>query len=149
MFGIVANVISDHAFRVGAKVRIAALNGNPSSVEVTGLSKSGRKITKYIQFKRLENFRAAFIPEHQRKNLYIYWNDKDAANAVAKDIATLWKDVRFFHRDGTLLRDGITESEAFKRFKDDPNYKWRHISPLSFLEQRIDQIRKESSRCRD
>lgn len=56
---VVANVIEDSALRNGAKVVLCQFNGGGESVEVEGLNKQGRKIRKYIRFKKLENFRAA------------------------------------------------------------------------------------------
>ena len=137
MFGIVANVVSDRAFRTGAKVRFIASGSNVGSVEVRGLSKNGRRITKFILMKRLRNFRAGFIPECLRNDVSLFWLTKAEATDAANRLTVLWKDVRFFYRDGKrLMKDGITEGQALEHFKEDANYRWRRIAPLSFMENK-------------
>jgi hypothetical protein len=121
VFGIVANVISDKVLRSGAKVWIIYVNGDASCPRVTGLSKGGgRQCVKYTHFKRLTNFRAKWIPEHMRgaseqwHPIYQY-DTKAKAQAHADVLNRMWEGVRSFRRDGTLIRDGITEGEAFRR----------------------------------
>lgn len=87
-----------------------------------GLSKNGRWVEKYTHYKRLENFRAKWIPLHLRVGHYrgsypVVWEyaTKEEAQRHAHGLNEMWKGVRFFHRNGQLLRDGITEEEAFRR----------------------------------
>src|SRR5579872_523818 len=113
MFGIVANVISDNALRTGAKVHVIALEAD--RVEVIGISKGGRKITKYIACKKLEKFRAAYIPPVVLEVSRYTFRDKGEAEFMAKHLVDVWTGVRFFHRNGVLLRDGITLGMAWVR----------------------------------
>lgn len=140
VFGIVANVVSDRVLRTGAKVWVCYCNGDASCPRVAGLSKSGRRIEKYTHYKRLENFRAKWIPEHMRARARpgygVIWEyaTKDEAARHANSLNEMWKGVRFFHRDGKLLRDGITEGDAFKRW--DARWKasrrWRACGKCGF-----------------
>lgn len=121
-FGIVANVISDRVLRTGAKVWVCYCNGDASCPRVMGLSHGGRWVEKYTHFKRLENFRAKWIPEHLRWGNYrggypVIWtyDTKDEAQKHADLLNRMWEGVRFFHRDGRLLQDGITEGQVFER----------------------------------
>jgi len=114
-FGIVANVISDRVLRTGAKVWLDYHNGDAACVRVIGLSKGGRIVHKYTHHKRLETHRAAWIPEHLRERVTWQWGSKDEAQQAADGLREMWAGVRFFHRDGSMLRDGITEGQAFQR----------------------------------
>ncbi len=58
-----ANIIQDKIFRDGAKVLILDIPGSKESLQVRGLSKGGRIVTKWIQINRLENFRPEFVAE--------------------------------------------------------------------------------------
>ena len=123
MYGLIANVMSDRVLRTGAKVWIRYCNGDAACPLVTGLSKSGRRVQKYTHYKRLTNFRAAWIPEHLRDVVAWQWETKDEAAKCAAKLATMWDGVRYYNRDGTqLLRDGVKESEAFERARHSSNY---------------------------
>jgi hypothetical protein len=115
MYGIVANVLSDKVLRTGAKVWILYCNGDAEHPRVMGLSKSGRTVRKYTAHKRLEKFRAKWIPEHLREEIGWQWEDRAKADELAKALAEMWQGIRFYKRDGTLLRDGEPTSTAFKR----------------------------------
>lgn len=116
MFGLVANVASDRVLRTGAKVWIERCNGDAECPVVRGCSKSGRVVEKYTHYKRLTNFRAAWIPEHLRDRVIWQWPDKEQAQQVAEKLSRMWADVRFFSRDGSeMKKDGITTNEAFQR----------------------------------
>ena len=116
IFGIVANVKSDRVFRTGAKVWIVRCNGDAECPVAIGLSKSGRKVEKYTHFKRLANFRAAWIPDHLRERMVWQWPEKAAAEVVAQRLSKMWDGVKYYSRDGSeLLQDGVTVGEAFKR----------------------------------
>ncbi len=60
---IKANIIQDKVFRDGAKVLILDIPGSKESLQVRGMSKGGRMVTKWIQINRLENFRPEFAAE--------------------------------------------------------------------------------------
>lgn len=115
LFGLVANVVSDRALRTGAKVWILGWNGDAENAQVRGLSKGGKVITKYVRLKRLEKFRAAWIPECRRKDVWatFQWEDKSHAARLAESMRK-WETVQIFHRDGTLIREGKPTSEFFK-----------------------------------
>lgn len=116
MFGIVANVASDRVLRTGAKVWLHRCNGDAECPVVHGISKRGRLVEKYTHFKRLTNYRAAWIPEHLRDRVILTWPDKGTAQAYAAKLQAMWSDVRYFSRDGsTQLRAGITTEQAFRR----------------------------------
>lgn len=122
MYGLIANVLSDRILRTGAKVWINYCNGDAACPTVYGLSKSGRMVRKYTHYKRLTNFRAAWIPEHWRDRLADQWATKEEAAKHAATLAEMWAGVRYFNRDGTqLLRDGVTEEEAFRRARHSSN----------------------------
>lgn len=65
-FGIVANVRKDKAFRINARVWISTIPGDPVTILITGKSKGGRSIQKWIQTRNLINFRVKWVPEHLR-----------------------------------------------------------------------------------
>lgn len=113
-YGIVANVISDRVLRTGAKVWICYCNGDAECPRVVGMTKGGRIVMKYTHYKRLENFRAAWCPQHLRDRVFFLFS-KDKAGEWAATLDAMWKGVRYFDRDGTLLRDGVATSEAFRR----------------------------------
>jgi len=116
MWGIVANVISDRVLRTGARVWVERCNGDAECPVVRGLSKSGRQVRKYTHFKRLTNFRAAWVPEHQRDQISILYADKASASTSAEWLVAMWSGVRRFNRDGSvLLQPGISTNESFKR----------------------------------
>ena len=113
-FGIVANVLSDRVLRTGAKVWVTLTFGTCG--RVAGLNKGGRKTEKVTHYKRLTNFRAAWIPEHMRGDIFMSWETKADASEWAASVAAIYKDVRYFNRDGTkIMKDGISQNEAFKR----------------------------------
>jgi hypothetical protein len=116
VFGVVANVLSDHAVRTGAKVWIRYCNGDAEHPLVVGCSKSGRVIEKYTDYKRLTNFRAKWCPEHLRSRVAWLFVTKEEADALAQRLTAMWSDVRYFNRDGTELRkEGISANAAFER----------------------------------
>lgn len=122
MFGIVANVVSDKAFRTGAKVRLygSRSGARADMVLANGLNKSGRAVFKHIALKRLENFRANTIPnvEFNAYPFYtpLYWHEKSDAQETAGKLNLIWKDLRYFSRNGdAMTRDGVPVSTAFAR----------------------------------
>lgn len=142
MFGLIANVMTDHALRTGAKVHVLEYDGDIGRTLVTGLNKSGRSIEKYVSWKRLTDIRAAFIPEHLRKRTQIWWDDKASVQEVALELTQLWQFVRTFHPDGRLLKEGIPEGEAVREYlakNNLPNYSV--VAPIPSVGQRREAIR--------
>jgi hypothetical protein len=92
LFGIVANVKSDSVLRSGAKVWINYCNGDAESPVVTGLSRSGYYVTKYTKYKRLTNFRAAWVPMHMRDRVLWAWQEKQQAADAAERLGAKWTD---------------------------------------------------------
>lgn len=61
-YAIVANVdAADSALRLGARVVVHNIPGNPEHIFVRGLSRGGRVIMKWTSRARLTNFRSAWI----------------------------------------------------------------------------------------
>jgi hypothetical protein len=119
MFGVIANVKSDRQLRTGAKVWIVYCKEDTKIPIVRGLSKHGKIITKYCHYKRLKNYRAAYIPEHLLKKVdrfYFKWESKDIAIARARDLNVIWSGIRRFSRDGSkLLEAGAPNSYGIKK----------------------------------
>lgn len=110
MYGLIANVISDRVLRTGAKVWIEYCNGDAACPRVNGISKGGRIVTKYTHYKRLTNFRPAWILLHLRDRIGWQWKTKKDAEAFSASLATMWAGIRHYSRDGkTLMRDGEPE----------------------------------------
>jgi hypothetical protein len=120
MYGLVANVVSDRVLRTGARVWILRCNGDASCPIVTGRSKGGRIVQKYTHYKRLTNFRSAWIPEHMRGRVEWKWEGKAEAAGLAATLGAMWAGIRQYSRDGkVLVRDGEPESAAFERARID------------------------------
>ncbi len=118
-YGIVANVASDRVLRTGARVWIHRCNGDAACPVVSGISKSGRVVEKYTHYKRLVNFRSAWVPDHMRGRVVWQWDDRTNAEERAAWLAEMWLGVRYFSRDGkTLLQDGVTEGAVFDRYRN-------------------------------
>lgn len=143
MFCIVANVKTDKALRTGAKVYLLSANGGANSAEVTGLSKGGRRIVKHIPYKRLTNFRAAFVPPHMQEgkapwfwSVGCWWNEKADAKDAADKLNEIWKGVRYFSAGGErLMEDGVTTGMAYKRSRaiSGPNEYCCNCIPFDFM----------------
>jgi hypothetical protein len=120
LYGIVANVASDRVFRTGARVWLLGCNGDGEHPTAYGLSKNGRPVHKFTHYKRLTNFRAAWIPAHMRERMSGFqYADKADAEAVAKRLGERWADVRYFNRDGSvMLKDGKSAHEALRSAHD-------------------------------
>lgn len=113
-WGIAANVMSDRAFRHGAKVTIVphSLTSGDGGRRLLaiGLTKHGRVVEKRIATKRLESFRPVWIKEPDRAALGRFWT-KDEAAAKATELTGRWSGARSFHRDGRLLHEGVPEGQ--------------------------------------
>jgi len=149
MFGLVANVVSDHVLRHGAKVRIIQVPRSAINIEVIGLSKGGRRVRKTLQWKRLENIRVSFIPENHREDTSLWWNVKEEAQAIAQELNDLWSGVQVLHPDGTILQEGISAGEAFSRRHTAKEKSHREISPIDSIDARLSAIAVEcgNPRC--
>jgi len=84
---IKANVIQDKTFRDGAKVLILDIPGSLDSLQVRGLSKGGRTVTKWMQINRLKNFRPEFAAELDDVGFgHFIPGDKERAQEVAGNL---------------------------------------------------------------
>lgn len=80
-YGIVANVKkTDRALRTGARLWIIMTNGFGERVLVSGISRGGRTIEKYVAVKSLENLRPAWVPDPMRERI-CFMGDRDYVQA--------------------------------------------------------------------
>ncbi|MBE9917114.1 hypothetical protein G8C92_24140 [Paenibacillus donghaensis] len=112
MYGVVANVVIDKQLRIGAKVFILYCHGMARSPKVYGMARGGRRIEKYISYKKLHKFRAQWLPEHIRSKVVWKYDDRRDAERFAKLLELKWTNVRLFDEEGNLIREGISENEA-------------------------------------
>jgi hypothetical protein len=119
-WGIVANVLWDRILRMGTKVYLLGWHGDYEFVKVQGLSKGGKTIRKYLPFKRLRTFRAAWLPPPIRTEAWFHCATKAEAVAIAARLEALWPQVQFYTTEGVCLRPGLTMGEAFR---------WLQLSP--------------------
>lgn len=112
-YGIVANVMWDRVLRMGAKVYLLGYHGDFESVYVSGRSKGGRRIRKYVPMKRLRSFRAAWLPPHITG--WLQFAERAPAETLAQQLVAFWEGVRFLTTEGTVLQEGISVGEAFHR----------------------------------
>lgn len=74
VFGIVANVVyPDRCLRLGAKVWVLDIPGDPDRCKVRGLSRGGRVVTKWVTARRVGNVRVAFMPPQIRAIAHLRW----------------------------------------------------------------------------
>lgn len=82
-FVIVANVAAaDSALRLGARVVIEEVNGDPDHVRVRGISRSGRVISKFLPLKRLKNLRPKWA--HTTEAWHTFASREDATRYIAE-----------------------------------------------------------------
>ena len=140
MYGLIANVMTDHVLRTGAKVNVIMYHGYIGRVEVMGLNKSGRRVTKHMAWKRLTNIRSAWIPEHLQKETRVWWKDREDADKAALELTELWRFVRSFHPDGRLLNDGVSEGQAIREYLAKNNLPdYSVVAPVKSVGERIDE----------
>lgn len=120
MYAVIANVVSDGILRTGARVWILYHHGDAEIARVRGCSKGGRVVNKYIPYKRLKNFRAAFVPEHLRDRFehHYLFETKEEADGVAASQEKFWNRVRAYSPDGAEIKPGISYRESLLK-KDD------------------------------
>lgn len=86
---IVANVaLPDSCLRLGARVVVCSIPGNPERCRVRGLSRGGRRVTKYTRTRGLKNFRVAW--EHDPHDEWYGFDSKEAAERVIAQRFSLW-----------------------------------------------------------
>ena len=66
-YGVMANVVDDKVLRRGARVWLVWVPGDPSSVQVEGLSLGGRVVQKWITTSRLRDFRVKCARSTRKK----------------------------------------------------------------------------------
>jgi hypothetical protein len=75
---IVANVaLADSCLRLGARVVVLSIPGNPDRVRVRGLSRGGRRVTKYTRARALRDVRVAW--EYDTDGEWLGFPSKEAA----------------------------------------------------------------------
>lgn len=116
MYAVIANVITDNQLRVGAKVYILFHHGMAESALVYGMSKYGKRIEKYISYKKLERFRGCWVPEHIRPRMHENWMHEERweADRHADWLNQMWGRVRVFDPQGNLVKDGLSAGEAYR-----------------------------------
>jgi hypothetical protein len=87
-WGLFANITGDRVLRDGAKVHIVSINGSGECWEVRGLSRGGRRVTKYVQLSRLINWRVGMIPPGEPITYYA----SDTKEAALKRWAWMFED---------------------------------------------------------
>lgn len=101
LFGIAANVFeTDRVFRSGAKLLLCGGTGGEGwhKFEWRGLSRSGRRIKKWAPTVRLHNFRAAWIPLHERGDCwYLTFAERAAAETCATEMSAFADELRLAH----------------------------------------------------
>jgi hypothetical protein len=91
LWGVVANSVDQRRFRRGAKVWLVSVTGGGlcfGRARFYGLSPGGRSIECWEAFKRLENFRTAWVPEHLRDRVFHVFESHGDADQWARDIVS-------------------------------------------------------------
>ena len=85
---IVANVaLADSCLRMGARVVVCSIPGNPDRVRVRGLTRGGRRVTKYTRLKGLSNIRTAW--EHDPYDEWLMFaTEADAERVIAERLTS-------------------------------------------------------------
>ncbi|MDQ0170651.1 hypothetical protein [Paenibacillus tundrae] len=125
MYAVIANVIIDNQLRTGAKVFILYCHGMAESPKVYGMAKGGKRIEKYISYKKLMKFRSQWIPEHIRHRVRWSYEDRASADRSAKALELMWTNVRVYDTSGTLVKDGVSSSKVDEIAKN-MNFMDRH-----------------------
>ncbi|WP_128100983.1 hypothetical protein [Paenibacillus sp. DCT19] len=112
MYAVIANVIIDNQLRTGAKVFILYCHGMAESPKVYGMAKGGKRIEKYISYKKLKKFRSQWIPEHIRHRVRWSYEDRASADRSAKALELMWTNVRVYDTSGKLVKDGVSASKV-------------------------------------
>ena len=83
------------------------------SPKVYGMAIGGRRIEKYISYKKLNKYRTQWLPEHIRSRVVWKYDDRREADRNAKSLELMWTNVRLFDEEGNIIREGVPESEAY------------------------------------
>ena len=113
MYAVIANVIKDNQLRTGAKVYILYCHGMAESPLVYGMARGGKRIEKYISYKKLKKFRSQWVPQHIRHRVKWSYEDRKEADKCAKSLELMWTNVRLFDSAGHIIKEGVTASQAF------------------------------------
>lgn len=101
VFGIFGNVFeTDRIFRSGAKLLLCGGTGGEGwyRFEWRGLSRSGKRITKWAPTARLHNFRAGWVPLGDREEChYMTFLDRREAEARASEMNEFAEKLRSEH----------------------------------------------------
>lgn len=86
-YGIVANVIeSDKVFRVGDKCWLAGGTGGEGWSRFVWIANKGRMIERWVPTHRFDNFRAAWVPEHLRNQVYYMRGTREEMESRAREL---------------------------------------------------------------
>ena len=144
MYGVVANVVKDNQLRIGAKVYILYCHGMAENPKVYGMARDGKRIEKYMPYKRLNKFRAQWLPEHIRERVIWKYEEKGVADRVAKTLELMWTNVRLFDEKGSQIREGVAASEAFNIARKikfiDKIYRFNKDNKFKIIKRTINKI---------
>ena len=115
---ICANIEGDKLLRDGSKVYILHCNGDAEKPIV-----KHRNIKKYTHFKKLRNFRAAFVPDSLRGDVIRVYDTKNAAAEAAKVLDLMWAPIK----------NGVPASQAFKTGNNIKNMFIKYRTRLSHV----------------
>jgi hypothetical protein len=96
-YGIIANSFErDRVFRNGAKVWLVGGTGGEGWHKFvwTGISRGGRVVTKWAPTERFHNFRAAWIPDHMKDNVWYFRGSREEMEYRAKELETFAASLR-------------------------------------------------------
>lgn len=88
-YGVVANVCEpDRALRMGARVWVLWSTGGTGRERfvVEGMSRSGRRIEKWVPAVRLNNYRAKWIPEPLQERVWYLRGTREDAEESARQL---------------------------------------------------------------
>lgn len=77
---VIGNIyLPDSALRMGARVRILAVPGDPAKAFVRGISRGGRVIDKWIASSRLRRLRVAWEPKPKKRQEWVTYETREEA----------------------------------------------------------------------
>jgi len=90
---IVANVFGDKVLRNGATVTVLGVHGDMEGIKVRGLSRGGRKVTKYTRIKRLRSWRVKWCHKDHIPDTWLVFGSKEEATSRANQYETNAEEV--------------------------------------------------------
>ncbi|PAF30857.1 hypothetical protein [Paenibacillus sp. 7516] len=132
MYAVIANVIEDNQLRTGAKVYILYCHGMDERSLVYGMAKGGKRIEKYISYKKLKKFRSQWVPEHIRHRVQWSYEHRADADHRAQTLDFMWTNVRAFNSAGDLIKEGLSQNEVYQTY-----------SHIKFIEQKITLVERK------